>query len=976
MVTELGESKNLGISISSSSGGQSTQGSSLNELRQKYPAAIKYCEDFNSQLELLNSRREKLHNVDISKFNATYMKSLDSSLKKNTSIVNKLKIANIIIDSNFIEEIRSTNVSHYIAEIINSVFDNETLARQLFSCVDLFLELSYTYTKFNDEFLKICDSRIQNISDNNTGNIFFLQILINLCLIQIFDSKTNCQKIIDILRGFCKNSNIQLVEMLNIFNETFSTHVYLIFGHHPRRLNHIIVKKIAPIVPEIVPELNRYKSFPEKFHNTVEKIIEDFHKTKVEVLVEEEVKALAKLENACKMSMESKGEVSKKLNADYDTKLEFLTQLRAEALKYSQITLKSIKQFSEDEELTDINARTPDSDQLLKMFGTEQDIDFYQNLLDMSEQIRSSKIDQSMTLGKTEIAEVTDTSSHNINSDIDKFHLINDCHPSSLSNVSPLPKETSAISNFIMRLMNCYNKDIIDKLIIEFATNFHTKTNLKKLLSTFTLVPPSRLELLPFFCRFIATYRQVNADFTNTIVNKSINNLYRSIGASDRKHMESRIKYVHYISEFIKFSLISPIRILNIFRNTKSKLTESDVELCCILFNSAGQYIYNHPAYHNKAKIFLQSLFKVKSRLATNRDLCTLIDEAYYRTFDQNKEQRKSRDYTVVQRFIQHLVYDSLTSATLERTACILNSVPDEDIPFVVETLCSPWNLVKKNITLLTQLIIHISDLNPSIEMLAVHRLIELIYSGLLTNTTSHLLHRISCIELLIEFYKYECFDDNILYTLLGWHFRLGIDPFLYNSFSVCDPASDLFRFQCASIIIRETVEYLDSDNNASFKLMIANYQLYYRYKHESSVWNDNLPQSQNNTDFSYATESNFPIECEQLFADTIKKCKKYFIFDLLDTYSQAKDYTLQLEKSTEKKMNQSLEGRSIKQKITNSNDKDSIENSQCQIDSGCNNISYNLKKNGEKTSRRMGHKVRNRDDVVIINIWIIYMNF
>ena len=103
------------------------------------------------------------------------------------------------------------------------------------------------------------------------------------------------------------------------------------------------------------------------------------------------------------------------------------------------------------------------------------------------------------------------------------------------------------------------------------------------------------------------------------------------------------------------------------FRKSKLKLTDTDIEMACCLFNSCGKYMFHHPAYHNKAKLFLESLFRVKARIATDGYLCSLIDEAYYRIYDFSKAINPQKIYTVAERFIQHLIFSSLSNDSLFR---------------------------------------------------------------------------------------------------------------------------------------------------------------------------------------------------------------------------------------------------------------------------------------------------------------------
>lgn len=119
--------------------------------------------------------------------------------------------------------------------------------------------------------------------------------------------------------------------------------------------------------------------------------------------------------------------------------------------------------------------------------------------------------------------------------------------------------------------------------------------------------------------------------------------------------------------QLIKFDILQPVKILHMFRRTKKKLTSSDIQMVCCLFNSCGTYMFNHPASHHKAKLFLETLFRVKARIPTERNLCALIDEVYYHIFPADKKKVTTKSFTIVERFMQNLIWHALNENNIER---------------------------------------------------------------------------------------------------------------------------------------------------------------------------------------------------------------------------------------------------------------------------------------------------------------------
>lgn len=70
-----------------------------------------------------------------------------------------------------------------------------------------------------------------------------------------------------------------------------------------------------------------------------------------------------------------------------------------------------------------------------------------------------------------------------------------------------IPKEPFQISNFLERLSNAINKDLVDKCAMEFVAELNRKLNRKRLIQHILNVPTNRLDLLPFLSRFLATIK-------------------------------------------------------------------------------------------------------------------------------------------------------------------------------------------------------------------------------------------------------------------------------------------------------------------------------------------------------------------------------------------------------------------------------------------------------------------------------------
>lgn len=93
-------------------------------------------------------------------------------------------------------------------------------------------------------------------------------------------------------------------------------------------------------------------------------------------------------------------------------------------------------------------------------------------------------------------------------------------------------KESNSLANanmkvlmdsFIAQLPNCVNRELIDKAAKEFCVSLNTKLNRKRLTSAIFQVQRTRLDLLPFYARFVAILSpcmpELSADLSALILN-------------------------------------------------------------------------------------------------------------------------------------------------------------------------------------------------------------------------------------------------------------------------------------------------------------------------------------------------------------------------------------------------------------------------------------------------------------------------
>lgn len=389
----------------------------------------------------------------------------------------------------------------------------------------------------------ISNIKLKTSKSNSAHYERYLSILFEICQIGIYDSKTSCITILANCQLLFKSSPFNLETSVSIFNNVMNPIVYQIFNHHQKKYKPLIdtILKEAPNsdslpnLHKMVEEIDKMpKLFPPKLKSVMSDRLNEFYAEKLVPCIEKSVKAFSMSELKCQKMTTLHGDVSKEVSAEYDENFRIVNAIRDMCLKFSNITHMVIQKFSEDEKIDDIRDVTVTQQDLDKMFATVEELQFYKQLMDVKEKIgelRGSKIQQQM-----QSLSLDAKSSFEIDDVVEKV-------PSPLSNAS--------INDFLRKLTNCYNRDLVDSYIVEYFESYHTKNACKKLLTALLSIKSLQPEFLPFAGRIIATMNCIIPDMAKTVSQFLLSDFNKSVGQNRLPNLELKLKTVRYISNFL-----------------------------------------------------------------------------------------------------------------------------------------------------------------------------------------------------------------------------------------------------------------------------------------------------------------------------------------------------------------------------------------------------------------------------------------
>ncbi|KAK0415536.1 hypothetical protein QR680_011995 [Steinernema hermaphroditum] len=265
------------------------------------------------------------------------------------------------------------------------------------------------------------------------------------------------------------------------------------------------------------------------------------------------------------------------------------------------------------------------------------------------------------------------------------------------------------MDEFLERLSNSINREMIDRAAQEFALELYKNKRNRKRLSIYMIAgaPKDRLDLPPFFARFLATIKQIYPEYVNDICKELIGLFREYVKLTKKIRLDVKIYVVRFIGELIKFGVISKAEALNCLRMLMFELKQSNVDLICCLIESVGSFLYKSPESYAKMKVLLDVMKRKQEKMKDPRQLI-LLGNAYYSVIPPEEPAELVDNRLPVEKafIMQRINLKTKRVATLRKI-----DWSDNDIgAFALEALSDPTSVAFGNINQLAQCVAALSD--------------------------------------------------------------------------------------------------------------------------------------------------------------------------------------------------------------------------------------------------------------------------
>ncbi|NP_001089661.1 UPF2, regulator of nonsense mediated mRNA decay S homeolog isoform X1 [Xenopus laevis] len=833
--------------------------------------------------------RSKNQNAPENRPEESFFSRLDSSLKKNTAFVKKLKTITEQQRDSLSHDFNSLNLSKYIAEAAASIVEAKLKISDVNCAVHLCSLFHQRYADFAQSLLQVWKKHFEARKEEKTPNITKLRtdlrFIAELTIIGIFTDK----------EGLSLNYE-QLKNIINADRETH-THVSVVisFCRHcgddiaglvPRKVKCAAEKYNLNFPPSEI--INPEKQQP--FQNLLKEYFTSLTKH-----LKRDHRELQNIERQNRRILHTKGELSEDRHKQYEEFATSYQKLLASCQSLADLLDENMPELPQDKPAPEehgpgIDIFTPgkpgDYDLEGGIWEDEDARNFYENLIDLKAFVPAilfkdnEKSSQSKETGKDNVKDTKEKDvptteeleleleTLDINDDGIEMEGAEDAEDLTKKLLDEQEQEDEEASTgshlklivdaFIQQLPNCVNRDLIDKAAMDFCMNMNTKANRRKLVRALFIVPRQRLDLLPFYARLVATLHPCMSDIAEDLCSMLKGDFRFHVRKKDQINIETKNKTVRFIGELAKFKMFNKTDTLHCLKMLLSDFSHHHIEMACTLLETCGRFLFRSSDSHLRTSVLLEQMMRKKQAMHLDARYVTMVENAYYYCNPPPAEKTVKKKRPPLQEYIRKLLYKDLSKVTTEKVLRQMRKLSWQDLEvknYVICCMINIWNVKYNSIHCVANLLAGLVLYQEDVGIHVVDGVLEDIRLGMEVNQPKFNQRRISSVKFLGELYNYRMVESAVIFRTLYSFIFFGVNS--DGSPSPLDPPEHLFRLRLVCTILDTCGQYFDrGSSKRKLDCFLVYFQRYFWWKKSLDVWTKDYP---------------FPIDIDYMISDTLE---------------------------------------------------------------------------------------------------------
>nr|GLL34943.1 Regulator of nonsense transcripts UPF2 [Ipomoea trifida] len=711
-------------------------------------------EEFKKSIEAKMILRQSNFNPE--RPDSGFLRTLDSSIKRNTAVIKKLKQINEEQREGLMDELRSVNLSKFVSEAVTAICDAKLRTVDIQATVQICSLLHQRYKDFSPSLVqglmkvffpgKSTDDLDSDRNSRAMKKRSTLKLLLELYFVGVVD---DCSIFVNIIKDLTSTEHLK-------DRDATQTNLSLL-ASFARQGRYLLGLPLTD--QDILEEFFKGLSVTAELKKFFRKAFQTYYDAAVELLQSEHA-SLRQMEHENAKILAAKGELSEenassyeKLRKAYDQLYRGISAL-AEALDMQPPVMPEDGHTTRVTSVEDISSGgVKDSSVLEALWDDEDTRAFYECLPDLRAFVPA------VLLGETE---------------------------PKLSEQTPKAQEQPTVEF-------CY---------------VNSKSNRKKLVRALFNVPRTSLELLPYYSRMVATLSTCMKDVSSMLLQlleEEFNNL---INKKDQMNIESKIRNIRFIGELCKFKIAPAGLVFSCLKACLDDFTHHNIDVACNLLETCGRFLYRSPETTIRMANMLEILMRLKNVKNLDPRHITLVENAYYLCKPPERSARVSKVRPPLHQYIRKLLFSDLDKSSIEHVLRQLRKLPwSECEDYILKCFMKVHKGKYSQIHLIASLTASLSRYHEEFSIGVVDEVLEEIRVGLELNDFGMQQRRIAHMRFVGELYNYEMVDSSVIFDTLYLILVFGHGT---TEQDTLDPPEDCFRIRMVITLLETCGHYFD----------------------------------------------------------------------------------------------------------------------------------------------------------------------
>jgi regulator of nonsense transcripts 2 len=656
------------------------------------------------------------------------LKSLDSSMKKNTAVIRKLKSLSEQSAPGVLADLRRVNHSKYVSEAVSAILEAPLKLRDVKSVLEVASVLHQCYGDFQAMFFQRVVEELTAGGTNASKKRVLCRILFGCALAGIFDDLSFIT-VDKVFRGLASGAEVagseeslQSVSLVNAFLKAGGPGLYRRVCMYKDELYlRGLVDTSRTVGNAAESSINSDSNTEESNYREVIECLEEIGcmnaqrlefwrlcdtdeekiRAKIQAYANNRVKDLEKwwgVINRTKRKNDavvaSRGDISDKKQKEYQdmcNAFEGYHKAMSTLAATLGVSLPEFNAVEDQDELVDGGSvhvvetakvfDDPDERALYMSFPQLREIvpPILLNLNQRGEEVSdTARVDEDQTDGDVAAGGQEHQDDEGVHTDEQNESIYeggfgDDGHDS----VDPSTSADVSLSELIAKLPECVTMEECDAFSVQFCYRGGIKVSSQKALATALSRPPhGAFQLLPFYSRIIATlspYFPLVRDHILAKLGREFNGLRHVVDVS-METLEPRLRNARYISELVKFGVYPPGKAFVQLRSLFDDFSRQNIDTACCLVEHCGHYLFKRPDTSERMVNMMNIMIKLKNAKNLEGRHVELIGAAHAMMYGlDTKVERKHRSLS--HEFIRYQIFSQLDDDTVGDVAKNLRTV-------------------------------------------------------------------------------------------------------------------------------------------------------------------------------------------------------------------------------------------------------------------------------------------------------------